>query len=177
MIIYSNSNAQSEMGFEQYDPVSTLVVPKHEIVKAKFPFIDIHSHQWNMDSQDLKDLISSMNEMNMRVMVNLSGGSGNKLLKAVANGKNNFPGRFIVFANIDFQKIGSPGWTEKAVQQLRTDVKNGASGLKIFENLGTRVLDTSGKRVPVDDPRLAAIWDVCGELGIPVLIHTAAPKA
>jgi uncharacterized protein len=56
-------------------------------------------------------------------------------------------------------------------------VKNGANGLKIFKNLGFSVTDVSGKRVAVDDPRLDPIWKKCGELGIPVLIHTADPKS
>jgi len=39
------------------------------------------------------------------------------------------------------------------------------------------VVDASGKRVPVDDPRIDPVWDKCGELGIPVLIHTAEPRS
>ena len=42
-----NITAQ-EMGFEEYNPTSTLVVPGKEITKAKFPFIDVHSHQRDM---------------------------------------------------------------------------------------------------------------------------------
>jgi predicted TIM-barrel fold metal-dependent hydrolase len=30
--------------------------------------------------------------------------------------------------------------------------------------------------VKVDDPRLDPIWAKCGELGIPVLIHSADPN-
>lgn len=33
-----------------------------------------------------------------------------------------------------------------------------------------------GSRLRVDDPELDAIWDVCGRLGVPVLIHTAEPQ-
>ena len=36
--------------------------------------------------------------------------------------------------------------------------------------------DKSGKRIHVDDPRIDPVWDKCGELGIPVLIHTADPR-
>jgi predicted TIM-barrel fold metal-dependent hydrolase len=82
----------------------------------------------------------------------------------------------VVFANIDFEGVGTPGWTEKAVAQLEEDVKSGAKGLKIYKSLGLRYKDTDGKRVAVNDPRLDPIWAKCGELGIPVLIHTADPK-
>jgi predicted TIM-barrel fold metal-dependent hydrolase len=109
-------------------------------------------------------------------MVNLSGVGGDKLKQSIANIKANAPKRFIVFTNIDFAGIGEPGWTAKAVARLEDDVKSGANGLKIFKSLGFSVKDKTGKRVPVNDPALDAIWQKCGELGIPVLIHTADPK-
>jgi predicted TIM-barrel fold metal-dependent hydrolase len=165
-----------KMDFETYDPVNTLVVPQHPLTKAKFPFIDVHNHQGNMGSQNLETLIKEMDKLNMKVMVNLTGRGGEELKKMIANVKGNYPKRFIIFTNINFNGVGEAGWTEKAVKQLEEDVKNGANGLKIFKNLGFSVKDKDGKRVAVDDPRLAAIWDKCGELKIPVLIHTADPK-
>ena len=35
--------------------------------------------------------------------------------------------------------------------------------------------DTDGNRIAVDDPRMAPLWEKAGELGIPVLIHSADP--
>jgi predicted TIM-barrel fold metal-dependent hydrolase len=165
------------MGFEEYDPVSTLVVPEHKPTKAKFPFIDIHNHQWDMSGDRLKQLVTNMDTLNMAVMVNLSGDAGDKLKNSVQSVKKNYPSRFIVFANVNFDGVGNPGWAEKAVKQLEEDKKNGASGLKVFKNLGFSVTDNKGVRVKVDDPRLTPIWKKCGELGMPVLIHTADPKS
>jgi predicted TIM-barrel fold metal-dependent hydrolase len=118
-----------------------------------------------------------MDALNMKVMVNLSGSSGDKIKGSIKNINSSFPKRFIVFANIEFKGVGSAGWTEAAVNQLAEDVKNGANGLKIFKNLGFNVTDNNGKRVTVDDARLDPIWKKCGELKIPVLIHTADPKS
>jgi predicted TIM-barrel fold metal-dependent hydrolase len=59
---------------------------------------------------------------------------------------------------------------------LEADIKNGAKGLKVYKSLGLRDTDSSGKRLAVDDERLSAIWEKCGELGVPVLIHSADPK-
>jgi uncharacterized protein len=169
--------AQSgRMDFENYNPVSTLVVPEHKLARSKFPFIDVHNHQNNMSAQSLADLVKDMDKLNMKVMINLSGGNGNRLQSMTNSVKENYPKRFIVFANIDFSGIGNEGWTDKAVKQLQDDVQHGANGLKIFKNLGFSVKDSKGNRVAVDDPRLDAIWDKCGELKIPVLIHTADPK-
>lgn len=175
LVIGFNAQAQ-EMGFEEYNPTSTLVVPKHELSQSKFPFIDVHSHQRNMDSRDLSELISLMDGLNEGIMVNLSGGNGDRITNAVKHINETYPNRFVVFANIDFSEIGTPGWTEKAVKQLEADVQHGAKGLKIYKSLGLRHKDTDGNRVAIDDERIGAIWEKCGELGIPVLIHAADPK-
>lgn len=168
---------EKNMDFEKYNPISTLTVPQHAITRAKFPFIDVHNHQWNLSPQSIPSLLAAMDKMNMAVMVNLSGGNGSKLKSMTSDIKTTAPTRFIVFANIDFSGIGSSNWTNQAVAQLEEDVRNGANGLKIFKNLGFSVRDNNGNRVRVDDPRIDPVWKKCGELKIPVLIHTADPKS
>jgi predicted TIM-barrel fold metal-dependent hydrolase len=194
LVIFSScSTSGQQMDIENYNPKSTLVVPEHLVKKAKYPFIDIHNHQWSMPDQDLKELLSDMNSLNMKVMVNLSGRSFDifhddyggtkmenagieKLNHSLLNVKNNAPGRILVFTNIDFSGIDNPQWTALTVAQLEKDVKQGAAGLKIYKDLGLEVRDKNGKRIKVDDPRLDPIWEKCGELKIPVLIHTGEPS-
>lgn len=167
------------MDFETYSPPSTLVVPEHPITKAKYPFIDVHNHQFNMPQQDLGKLAGEMDDLNMAVLVNLSGrgrGSTEHLQGSLTNVKNNFPNRFIVFTNINFSGIDESTWAENAARQLEEDVKMGANGLKIYKSLGMYNVDSKGNRIHVDDERIDPVWAKCGELGIPVLIHTADPK-
>lgn len=170
------AQSKSTIDFETYNPPSSLVVPQHVVTKARYPFIDIHNHQNNMSADGLTSLVKIMDTLNMAVMINLSGSSGDNLKRSVENIKTTFPKRFALFANINFTGMGEDAWTEKAVAQLEADVKNGAVGLKIFKNLGFSVKDNTGKRVAIDDERLDAIWNKCGQLKIPVLIHTADPK-
>lgn len=169
-----------KMDFEQYDPPSTLVVSEHKLSKAKFPFIDIHNHYGNMNSADLGERVRYMDQLNMKVMVNLSGrgfrGSAEHLSASMDNIRKNYPGRFALFTNVDFSNIDEPGWTERTVRELEADVKAGAMGLKIYKSLGIHSKDNKGNRVKVDDPRIDAVWAACGRLGIPVLIHSADPK-
>ncbi len=166
-----------EMGFEEYNPNSTLVVPGKEIYKAKFPFIDVHSHQRDMSVNKLGSLLADMESLNEAIMVNLSGGSGESLKEKVDNINKSYPNRFVVFANVDFEGVDGPDWGKKAADQLEKDIKNGAKGLKIFKSLGLRYKDASGKRLAIDDSRLDPIWAKCGEMGVPVLIHAADPKS
>ena len=166
-----------DMDFESYNPPSTLVVPEHIVTKAKYPFVDVHNHQ-STHGRDLSGLVGEMNDLNMKVMVNLSGKRGGKdgLLDGLKNVRENHPGRFIIFTNVDFNDIDQPNWSENAAKILEEDVRAGANGLKIFKSLGLSVRDKNGKRVAIDDPRIDAVWAKCGELGIPVLIHAADPK-
>lgn len=177
------------MDFEKYNPVSTLVVPEHRVTNSKFPFIDVHSHQYQMPNQDLSEVVASMDSLNMAVMVNLSGRGFRRvgeqfdvnghdyLVNSVKKVAESYPERFVVFTNVSFIGIGNDGWTEEAVKQLEADVKAGAKGVKIYKSLGFNIKDIDGNRVAVDDERLDPIWAKCGELGIPVLIHSADPKS
>jgi predicted TIM-barrel fold metal-dependent hydrolase len=168
-----------KMEFEDYDPPSSLVVPEHKLTKAKFPFIDVHNHQFNMPTQDLNVLLKQMDSLNMAVMVNLSGrgrGSTDHLDKSLENVKKTNPKRLIVFTNMDFAAIDDAEWQSRMLKQLEDDVKKGANGLKIYKSLGMFNLDSKGRRIHIDDPRIDPIWEKCGALGIPVLIHSADPK-
>jgi predicted TIM-barrel fold metal-dependent hydrolase len=120
---------------------------------------------------------AGMDANNIRVLVNLSGGTGEQLrrgLAAVAASPHR--ARMVLFANVDFSGVGTPGWSSRAAAQLEADIKAGARGLKIFKDLGLRLRKADGSRLRVDDPELDAVWDVCGRLGVPVLIHTAEPQ-
>jgi predicted TIM-barrel fold metal-dependent hydrolase len=169
-------NNKGRIDFETYNPPSSLVVPEHVITKAKYPFIDVHNHQGNMPNQNIKALLSEMDKLNMRTMVNLSGRSGDFLASSIKNAKSSQPGRIIVFANPSFSGIGESDYGVKAAKEIEDDVKAGAQGLKIFKSLGFSVKDNKGSIVAVDDPRLKPIWEKCAQLGIPVLIHSADPK-
>ena len=169
------SDPSMQMSIEEYDPKSTLVVPQHPVTRAKYPFIDVHNHQRSTKPEDVDKLVKDMDSINLRIMVNLSGGWGENLKKMIAAMKGRYPDRFAVFANVDFKGIDEPGWGERAAKQLEEDVRSGAQGLKFFKNFGMDLKDSKGERVHVDDARLNPIFETCGRLKIPVLIHTAEP--
>ena len=175
-------NKQNIMSFEDYDPPSSLVVEGEEIKRAKFPFVDVHSHQWRMPKMDLNELVSEMDEINMKFIINLSGsGFGPQAAKdiyfdeSIKNISENQPDRIGLFVNVDFNSIDVENHIESQVKIIRNAVAKGAIGLKVYKSLGLTNKDSKGNRVRVDDERLGPIWEVCGELNIPVLIHSADP--
>ena len=175
-------NKQNIMSIEDYDPPSSLVVEGREIKKAKYPFVDVHSHQWRMPTMDLNEFVAEMDEINMKFSINLSGsGFGPQAAKdlyfneSIKNIEENQPDRIGLFVNVDFNSIDVENHVENQVNIIRNAVSKGAIGLKVYKSLGLTNKDSKGERVRVDDERLAPIWDVCGELNIPVLIHSADP--
>ena len=168
---------QNIMSFEEYDPPSTLVVPENLVTRAKFPFVDIHSHQFDMPIRDLSDLTAEMDSLNMVFMVNLSGFRGMYLAKCLKNVKENAPNRFGLFVNLDWEKIDEIDFAANNLEILRQAKQDGAIGLKVYKGLGLTDTDKDGKRIAVDDPRLDPIWAECGRLGFPVLIHSAEPPS
>jgi len=165
------------MDIEEYEPVSTLKVQEHLLTRAKFPFIDVHNHQFTMPVQNLDKLVKDMDELNMAVMVNLSGFRGKYLEWSLDNVNEKYSDRFALFMNIDFEQLDDEGWPNETLSMMEESVEMGVKGLKVYKNLGLTETDNEGNRIKVDDPRLDPIWAKCGDLGIPVLIHTGEPAA
>ncbi|HTK29487.1 MAG TPA: amidohydrolase family protein [Vicinamibacterales bacterium] len=163
----------------EYKPKSRLVTAEHLVPRAKFPVIDIHSHQPTpMPADTFEKVVRSMDALNLRLLVNLSGSFGPRLKQGIdAIKASPYADRMVLFANLDFRQPVGPGYGEKAARQLETDVKAGAVGLKIFKDLGMFVKKTDGSRLKVDDPELDPVWETCARLNIPVLIHVAEPEA
>src|SRR5260370_29595673 len=162
---------------DEYQPKSTLVTKEHKIDRAKFPFIDIHSHHWNPTPAEVDRLVKEMDTINLRVMVNLSGGTGEQLKNTVAVMKGRYPQRFVGFANMSYEDLNTPRFGKRVAARVEEDVKNGAQGLKIFKNFGMDLKYASGERVHVDDPVFDVVVEKCAELEIPVLMHVGEPSA
>jgi len=163
----------------EYQPRSTLVVAEHPAPRARYPVVDVHSHQpVPITAEQFDRVVRSMDALGLQVLVNLSGGSGERLrrgLEAIRTSAH--ADRMVLFASVDFRGGVGPGFGARAAAQLDEDIRAGALGLKVYKDLGLRLARTDGSRLPVDDPELGPIWDVCGRLGVPVLIHTAEPQA
>lgn len=165
------------MDIEDYDPISTLKVDENIITKSKYPFIDVHNHQFDMPLKDLTQLVKEMDSLNMAFMINLSGFRGVYFDKSMQNINDNYPDRFGLFVNIDFEKIDDENFAKNNTELIRNAVRDGAMGLKIYKSLGLDDKDKYGNRIKINDPRLKPIWEICGQLKIPVLIHSGDPES
>jgi uncharacterized protein len=164
-----------------FHPKSMLHVPEHSPQRAKFYVIDVHNHTNDPvgigDQLPPQEVVRIMDETNVKTIVILTGMWGDKLQHLMDTMVKPYPGRFIVFTQIDWSKIDDANFSQEMVRQLDDGVARGARGLKILKDLGLGVRDKNGRLIAVDDPRLDPIFEECGRLGIPVFIHTADPEA
>lgn len=164
-----------------FHPTTMMHAPEHKIERAKFPVFDVHQHV--DDARGIgervppAEVVARMDRLNIKTIIILTGGWGEQLQKVLDQMVKPYPGRFLVFTQIDWSKIDDPNFSDEMVKQLDDGVRRGARGLKVLKDLGLGVRDKSGKFITVDDPRLDPVWEECGRLGIPVSIHVTDPEA
>jgi predicted TIM-barrel fold metal-dependent hydrolase len=161
----------------EYKPQSTLVVPEHEVPRAKYPVVDIHGHPPTLDSREnIERVIEAMDRLNIGVMVQARPSSGARLTSQIeAVREAGYEDRFVFFASLDLNDIG-PGSGARIAAQLEEDVAAGAVGIgEIGKGFGLTARRSDGSRLAMDDPELNIVWETAGRLGIPVFVHTADP--
>jgi uncharacterized protein len=177
----SDAEQKKTLLLKDFQPQSMLHAPVHHIERAKFYVIDVHNHV--NDALHLEDplpperVVEIMDKTNVKTVVILTGMWGDKLQHVLDAMAKPYPGRFIVFTQMDWSKIDDPNFSKEMIAQLDDAVGRGARGLKILKDFGLGVRDKSGKLVAVDDVRMDPVWEECGRLGIPVSIHVTDPEA
>jgi len=176
-----NADPNKTLLLKDFHPVSMLHASVHEVSRAKYYVIDVHNHVNDArgieEHMDPRQVVQVMDGTNVRTVVILTGMWGEKLQKVLDEMVKPFPGRFVVFTEIDWSKIDDANFSQEMVAQLDDAVARGARGLKILKDLGLGVRGKDGKPIAVDDPRLDPVWEECGRLGIPVSIHISDPEA
>jgi predicted TIM-barrel fold metal-dependent hydrolase len=176
---------------DQFQPRSSLALPEHRPARAKFPAVDVHLHlrkKLRQTPEALDEFVRLMDDQNIAVGVSLDGELGESLAEHRKFLWTKYRDRFVIFVNIDWQGAGRdddpvswdcqrPDFGRRMAAALADAKEQGASGLKIFKELGLGYRNPDGSLIAVDDPRWDPIWQACGQLGLPVLIHTADPVA
>jgi len=181
------------LDLSEFVPTSMLQVHESRVERARFPLIDFHTHittsarsengvALTSDRKFLgtaEELLAVMDRKNIRAMVNLTGGYDKGLGEAIARHDRAFPGRFYTLTEPCYERWKEPNYPQLQAQAIEQAHRQGARGLKILKTLGLYLREniTSGELVKIDDPRFDPMWDVCGQLNLPVAIHVSDPLA
>ena len=168
----------NELMLKNYRPHSIYNIQKTDIHKAKFPVIDMHSHDYAMNSDDIDQWVKNMDELGIEkvIILTMQTGSG---FDSVVQKYSNYPDRFQLWCGFDFTGYKKdPNWIEHAVKELERCHKMGAKGVGELGDKGKGLFYS--KPVPayglhLDDPELRPLLKKCGELNMPINIHVADP--
>jgi predicted TIM-barrel fold metal-dependent hydrolase len=171
------------LALKDFQPKSMLRVPERKVARAKFPVIDVHTHLSRSDGTRFlatpPELLEVMDRKHVRMMVNLTGGTGAGLASSIKQFEKAAPGRFLTFTEPSWSRLLEPGYPQAQADEIEKAKQAGARGLKVLKTLGLflRERGKEGPLVKVDDPRFDPMWDACGRLGLPVAMHVSDPQA
>jgi predicted TIM-barrel fold metal-dependent hydrolase len=189
----ADSDKLPSLALSDYEPKSMLQVRETRIERSRYPVIDFHTHITVSAHEvngvplaaertylsDPRELIAVMDRKNIRTMVNLTGGFDAGLVETIQRYDKAHPGRFYSLTEPCYSRLLEPGYPQIQAEAIEQAHRNGARGLKILKTLGLYLRDniTSGKLVKIDDPRFDPMWEICGQLQMPVAIHISDPVA
>ncbi|MEQ9441901.1 MAG: amidohydrolase family protein [Cyclobacteriaceae bacterium] len=162
---------------KDYRPVSIYNTPRHQVEKAAYPAIDLHSHSYVDTPEEVADWVKVMDSVGLDKAVVMTYQTG-EAFDALVKLYSNYPDRFILFCGFDYTGYDQPGYGPAAVAELERCVKMGARGVGELGDKGKGLFYS--KPVPaygmhIDDDRMKPLIEKCGELGIPISIHVAEP--
>ena len=151
--------------------------------RASRRIIDLHQHV-DYSAEHLARAVRIMDRAGIGLEVNLSGGTTTREEGKPSEFERNkqladklYPDRFVHYMNLDYSLWNQPDFSERAVVQIEEGHRLGAAGFKEYKRLGLYLRDGAGRLIRIDDPKLDPVWKRCGELGLPISIHVADPKA
>ena len=170
-----------ELKLRDWAPRSMLVTKSTNVEKPMFPVIDDHNHLGTgkalLTPARVKHYLEEMDAAGVRTVVNLDGMWGDRLKETLAALDEAHPGRFLTFAQINFDGLDDEGWSRREADRLEQSFKMGAKGLKFHKSLGLGFRYKDGKYLMPDDAKMDPIYETCGKYHRPIMIHTADPAA
>jgi predicted TIM-barrel fold metal-dependent hydrolase len=170
-----------DMKLRDWAPRSMMVTKTTVVEKPLFPVVDMHNHlgggKAQLTPERVQRYLTEMNEAGVRTVVNLDGGWGDRLTETLQALDQAHPGRFLTFALINFDGIDDDDWSQREAKRLEEGFVAGAKGLKFHKTFGLRYRYKDGRLVPIDDPKLDPVWEMCARYKRPVVIHIADPAA
>jgi predicted TIM-barrel fold metal-dependent hydrolase len=161
---------------KDYQPKSIFKIPETRVEKARYPGIDVHSHDYARTDAQIEGWVKTMDEVGLQKTIILSGSTGSKFDTTYARYRR-FPERFEVWCGIDYTGMDNPGYGPSAVAELERCHQGGATGVGELSDKGRGLGGTTNHPgMHLDDARMDAVLEKCAELHLPVNIHVGEDK-
>ncbi|MEK6781901.1 MAG: amidohydrolase family protein [Bacteroidota bacterium] len=175
--ITGHAQNPNDIKLSDYRPKSIYRIPETKVRKARYPVIDMHSHNYAATEKALAQWVKIMDEVGVEKTIIMTTATGAKFDSIYAKYAV-YGDRFEVWCGFDYTGYPKAGWIEHAVKELERCHKVGAKGVGELGDKGLGEVNsepTPGYGLHVDDARLKPLFEKCAVLKMPVNIHVADP--
>lgn len=140
----------------------------------KVPKIDVHFHYNTTDIRYVKYADS----LNFRLLSpNVDAGQSiDDQLQKTSSIRKLLPNQFAFFGTFSVQNFRNNDFAEKTIARIDECMKDGASGIKIWKNIGMAIKDGTGHFVMVDNSVFEPVFNYFEKKNIPLMAHLGEPK-
>ncbi len=163
---------------KDFNPTVVDNIPVTAVDKAKFPIIDMHSHDYVASPQEIELWIKNMDEVGILHTAIMHCSWIGRPFEEVAQAYAPYKDRFRLWCCFDYSDFDSPEGQAHAVEMLEKYHALGAVGVGELGDKGEGDLyarPVEGKDIHIDDPRVKPLLEKCAELKMPISIHIAEP--
>lgn len=90
--------------------------------------------------------------------------------------KTDWPERFAFLGTFSVDSFGTAGFAAGINKRIKKCMQAGASGIKVWKNIGMVLKDKEGKYIMIDDPAFEPVFRYLEENKIPVMGHLGEPR-
>lgn len=141
---------------------------------GKVKKIDAHFHYLTPDERYMKFAISQ----NFKLLTPIWDGEVpiKDQLRVSTKIKRSFPDDYAFFTAFQADSFYTAGFADKSIAEIKEAISTGATGVKIWKNIGMVLKDPAGRFVMVDDPVFEPLFRFLETNHIPVIGHLGEPK-
>jgi hypothetical protein len=182
---------------KDYRPKSVYKIPVTDIIKAKYPIVDVHYHARAKTPEDIDALVKIMDRVGVERTIAFSGTG--EAFDATFKLYSRHPKRFDVWCGLNMTGVDQPGFGPATIKELERCRKVGAVGVGEVTDkgmgIGGRISGPSNwqgtrpaygggsgpqpgppiRGLHPDEPGMDPIWQKCAQLGMPINLHVSDP--
>ena len=162
----------------EFRPVNVNNIPQTFVEKAKFPIIDMHSHDYVASAEEIDEWVKTMDLVGVQETHVMHCSWIGRPFEEVVALYSKYPDRFRFWCSLDYTQLLQDGSADECIAYLEKCHAMGAIGVGEMGDKGLGELyarPTEGKGLHIDDPRLKPVLAKCAELKMPISIHIAEP--
>lgn len=166
---------------DEFHPRSELALPRHPEAMPPFPVIDMHAHFGPLllgeryeEEYDTRRCCEVLREMGLERIFCLElvwDGEYDRLCRKLEASD----GMIVPVGSVDVFKALEPDFEDHVYRVLRDLKAKGSPAVKLWKNMTLMGQERFGRNLALDDPHFEPLWQACGELGLPIIIHVADP--